>query len=137
MAKKTTEIEVSVAEVVDYLKMTGKFAPALREVVKRKITAETARKNRTKVTSKELQKAVDIFRIANGLNKARDTNKWLKSSGISHDCFEDHIETNLLISKFKDRLEKKTGKNKFLASAGIKESVKEMIYQDWLKSALK
>lgn len=137
MAKKSNEIEVAVAEVVDYMRMTGKFAPALSEVVQRKVTAEAAKKSGIKGSTKELQKTVDAFRVVNGLSKASDTNKWLKSNGISVESLEEFLETNILISKYKDKLEKKTGKNKYLASAGIKESVREMIYQDWLESALK
>lgn len=134
---KLNEIEIAVAEVVDYLRMTGQFSPALREVVQRKITAGAAKAARIKVSTAELQKAADTFRIANGLNKASDTDRWLKSNGVSLEAFEDFLETNLLINKFKDALERKTAKGKYLASAGIKESVKEMIYQDWLAKAMK
>ncbi len=135
MAKN--EIEIAVAEVVDYLRITGRFAPALREVVQRKITAEAAKKSKIKVSNGELQKAADTFRVANGLTKASDTERWLKSNGITLEAFEEFLETNLLINKFKDALEKKTAKGKYLASQGIKESVKEMIYQDWLAKAMK
>jgi hypothetical protein len=135
MAKN--EIEIAVAEVVDYLRMTGQFSPALREVVQRKITAEAAKKSKIKVSNGELQRAADAFRVANGLNKSSDTDRWLKSNGISLEAFEDFLETNLLINKFKDALDKKTAKGKYLASPGVKESVKEMIYQDWLAKAMK
>ena len=134
---KLNEIEIAVVEVVDYLRMTGQFSPALREVVYRKITAEAAKKAGMRISTVELQKAADIFRAANGLNKARDTDTWLKSSGISVEAFEEFLETNLLINKFKDTLEKKAAKGKYLASPGIKESVKEMVYQDWLAKAMK
>jgi len=89
------------------------------------------------VSNGELQKAADTFRVANGLNKASDTERWLKSNGITLEAFEEFLETNLLINKFKDALEKKTAKGKYLASPGVKESVKEMIYQDWLAKAMK
>jgi len=134
---KLNEIEIAVAEVVDHLRMTGQFSPALREVIQRKITAEAAKKVRIKVSNGELQRAADTFRVANGLNKASDTDRWLKSNGVSLEAFEEFLETNLLINKFKDALEKKTAKSKYLASPGIKESVKEMIYQDWLANAMK
>jgi hypothetical protein len=134
---KLNEIEIAVAEVVDYLRMTGQFSPALREVIQRKITAEAAKKARIRVSNGELQKAADTFRVANGLNKASDTDRWLKSNGVSLEAFEEFLETNLLINKFKDALEKKTAKGKYLVSPGIKESVKEMIYQDWLANAMK
>ena len=137
MAKKNDELEVAVAEVVDYLRITGGFAPALRTVVERKVTAEAAKKAKVKVTGGELQKAADAFRAVNGLSKAKDTENWLTSNGLSVDAFEDYLETNLYISKFKESLNKKTGKQKYLSSPGVKESVKEMIYQDWMSKALK
>ena len=137
MAKKNNEIEVAVTEVVDYMRVTGKFAPELSEVVQRKITVEAAKKSGIKASSKELQKVADSFRVVNDLNKASDTNKWLKSSGISLEYLEQYLETNLLISKFKDKLEKKTSKSKYQSSEGVKESIRDMIYQDWLESALK
>ena len=137
MAKKKNEIEVTVAEVVDYLRITGQFAPVLREVVERKISAQAASEKGIKVATSELQKAVDVFRAVNGLSKASDTERWLKSSGITVEILEAYIETNILISKLKDSLEKKTSKNKYLSTSGIKESIRDMIYQDWLKSQLK
>ena len=137
MAKKKNEIEVTVAEVVDYLRITGQFTPVLREVVERKIAVEAARKRGIKVSTSELQKAVDVFRAVNGLSKASDTARWLKASGITVEILEAYIETNILISKLKDALEKKTGKNKYLSTPGIKESIRDMIYQDWLKSQLR
>ena len=137
MARKGKDIEVSVAEVVDYLRVTGQFTPALREVVERKITAEAAVQSGVKVTTGELQKAADAFRVLNDLSKARDTERWLRSTGISVEALEAYLESNILISKFKDRLEKKAGKAKFLALAGIKESIRDRIYQDWVASQLK
>ena len=134
---KAKEIEVSVAEVVDYLKITGQFAPALHEVVERKVTAEAAGKSGLKVTGAQLQKAADAFRAVNDLAKARDTEKWLKSTGISLEALEEYLETNILISRYKDALEKKTGKKKYQESPVVKETIRQMIYQGWLKSRLK
>jgi len=137
MAAKGGKLEVSVAEVVDYLRITGQFSPALRDVVERKIAAEAAQKTGTRVPKGELQKAADAFRVLNGLKRASDTEKWLKSNGISLDAFEDYLETNLLVNKFKDGLEKKANAAKYLKAADIKESVREMVFQDWLAKAMK
>jgi len=137
MAKKKNEIEVTVAEVVDYLRITGQFMPLLREVVERKVTAEAARKSGKKVTTAELQKASDVFRAVKDLGKASDTARWLRSNGISVETLEEYLETNILISKLKDTLEKKASKTKYIASPSIQESIRDMIYQDWLKSQLK
>ncbi|MBN1292803.1 MAG: hypothetical protein JXB48_13260 [Candidatus Latescibacteria bacterium] len=131
------ELEVAVAEVVDYLRLSGDFGSALREVVKRKITAQAAKENGLTVSDEELQKGADTFRIVNNLSKASDTENWLKIMGVSIDTFEEFLETNLLISKFKDTLETKGDKQKYIDSEAIKESVREMIYQDWLGEQLK
>ena len=131
------EIEVAAAEVVDYMRITGQFAPALREVVRRKVASETAKKDGIKVSDNELQKAADAFRLANGLKKARDTNVWLKSNGISMDALEEFLETNILISKFKDKLEKKANKKKYISSQGIQELVRSMAFEDWIQDQLK
>lgn len=137
MAKETYDMEISVAEVVDYLRITGRFTPALREVVERKVTVEAAKKKGLKVTTPKLQKASDTFRAIHGLHKSSDTKRWLKSNGISEDALEEFLETNLLITMFKDQLEKKTSKTKYIASPAIKESVRQSIYQDWLRNQLK
>ena len=136
MAKKKNEIEVAVAEVVDYLRITGQFLPALREVVERKIAANAARESGVKVTSKQLQAAADAFRVVHGFHKASDTESWLKTAGVSLEVFEEYIETNLLVSKFKDKLDKKVGKTKYLSTPEVKESIREMIYRDWLAEQL-
>ena len=138
MAKKATEkeMEVAVAEVVDYLRLKGRFAPALREVIVRKATVDAAKKSRLKVSTTELQKAADTFRAVNGLSKAADTQTWLQANGITVEALEEYLETNLLISKYKDHLEKKVSKTKYLSSKPVKETVRELIYQDWVSKAL-
>ncbi len=136
--KKEQEIEVAVAEVVDFLKINGQFGPALRQVVERKVAAQAARKNGIKVTTKQLQKAFDTFRHINGLTKASDTKAWLKAAGISLEAIEEYLETNLLISKLKDQIYKKAGSSKkYLSSSAVKDTVRELAYQDWLAKELK
>lgn len=138
MAKNQREIEVAVAEVVDFLKITGQFAPALQQVVERKVAAEAARKDKVRVTTPQLQKAFDTFRHLNGLSKASDTKVWLEASGISLETLEEHLETSLLISKYKDKLYKKVATNKkYQNSSEVKDTVRELAYQDWLKNELK
>ncbi len=137
MAAKEKALEVSVAEVVDYMRITGQFAPALQAVVERKIAAEAAQKTGIKVSKGELQKAADAFRVVHGLKRASDTHTWLKSNGITMEAFEDHLVANLLSHKFKDGLAKKAKAAKYLKAPEVKESVREMVFQDWLAKALK
>jgi hypothetical protein len=84
-----------------------------------------------------LQRAADAFRTVKDLGKASDTQRWLNSAGISVEALEEFLETNILISKFKDRLEKKANKSKYCAHPGIQESIRDMAYQDWLKGQVK
>jgi hypothetical protein len=137
VAKKEVEIEVAVAEVVDYLRITGQFSTALREVVARKVAVAAAKKMRLRVTTAQLQKASDTFRMMHNLIKASDTKAWLKRNGMTVEALEEYLETNLLINKLKDALAKKTSKKKYLSSPIIQESIREMIYKDWLEKELK
>jgi len=131
------DLEVSVNEVVDYLKITEGFSPALREVVKRKITARTAEENGITVTDEELQRAADTFRLVKGLSKAADTEDWLKSIGVSMDVFENYLELNLLMSKYKDILEGNADREKYISTEPVQEAIREMIFQEWLDGQLK
>lgn len=131
MAKRIPEIEIEVAEVVDYLKLSGGFMSAVGEVFRRKVTAEAAKRHGIVVSGKELQKAADILRVDRGLHKASDTENWLASNGLSVDALEQFLETNLLIGKFKGALEEKANLKKYHASSAVRDSVREMVYQDW------
>lgn len=137
MAKKEKEVEIAVAEVVDYLRVIGQFAPALKSVVERKVTAEAARKSGIRVSTKQLQSTADTFRAMNGLVKASDTEKWLRQNGLTVEALEEYLEHNILISAFKSKLEKKARAAKYMKSPIIKESLRELIYKEWLAGALK
>jgi len=130
-------MEVAVADVVNFLKISGRFEPALREVVVRKVTAEKARKQGLKVSKQKLQKAADAFRLMHGLNKASQTEAWLKANGLTLEALEVYLEENLLINAFKDNLVKKAAKTKLYNSAPVKETMREIVYQRWLNKTVK
>ena len=85
------EIQVNVAEVVDYLRFGGGFAIALQEVVKRKLAVEEAKKRGIVVKDDELQKAADVLRMVNNLNTAEQTEEWLKGRGLSVEALEEYL----------------------------------------------
>ncbi len=89
------ELEIKVAEVVDYLRITDAFLPNLRKVVERKVTAEAAKKQGLKVSNQELQKVADAFRCLNGLTTSKETEKWLATNGLTLESFEEFLETNI------------------------------------------
>lgn len=129
-------IEVSVSEVVDYLRMKGDFSPALRKVVERKVTAEAARGKGLSVSDDELQKGADTMRVALGLHSAQDTEEWLKSMGLTVEALEKHIETNILVNKFKDMLVRQADTKAFLQRKEVAEVVRELVFQDWVQKQL-
>ena len=133
---KVEGIDVSVAEVVTLMRINNQFDAALRDTILRKMTAQAARESGIEISDEELQGAADIFRISKGLHKSGDTAEWLVSKGLSVDDLEEFLETSLLVAKFKEALEQKADKPKFLTSPVIRSTVKEMIYQDWLRDQL-
>ena len=137
MAKRPTKLDVSVAEVVDYMRITDDFAPALAAVLERKVTVAAAKQAGLRVTAAERQAAADDYRAARGLQRARDTDRWLRSIGITLATFEQYVTANLLIAKFKKSLYEKAEKQVMMSSQELEEAATEMAYREWLKKALK
>lgn len=135
-SKAQEEIEVDVAEILDYMKVTGLFASVLRDVVERKVAVNAAKQAGSRVTTRQLQKAADTFRMANGLAKASDTHAWLESRGLSVETLEEYLKTNLLISSLKAKLDRNASKTKYYRSEEVEDLIREMVYRDWLSKAL-
>lgn len=133
MSVNLEELEVGVQEVVDYTRFTGAFAQNLREVVRCKMTVQAAREKGLEVTDEELQKAADVFRTVNNLTTVEQTNNWLQGRGLDLDTLENYLEANLLIYKFKDALFQKADQQKLLSTTAIRETLSEMVYQEWLR----
>lgn len=132
MTVSLEELEVGVQEVMDYTRFTGAFAASLREVVRRKLTACAAREKGLEVTDEELQKAADVFRAANYLATVEQTENWLQGRGLDLDALEKYLETNLLIYKIKEALFQEADQQKLLSLPAMRESLREMAYQEWL-----
>lgn len=135
-AKGIQEVEVSVAEVVKRLRFNGTFAPALQEVVRRKLTVREAQRRGITVPDEELQRYADTFRIARGLVNAEDTFRWLEDIGVTPEDYEELMEANVLIDKVKDALEKEADTGTLACLPGVKEAVREAAYREWLGRVL-
>ena len=129
-------LEISVNDIVNYLRINGDFSEALAEVIHRKVTVQAAKAKGISVTEEELQKSSEAFRLAYDLGSADDTILWLKENGLTVENFEDYIEENILISRFKTLLEENTDMKKYLESEDIKEELRDMIYDNWLDETL-
>ncbi|MGE5418324.1 MAG: hypothetical protein ACM3UZ_16420 [Acidobacteriota bacterium] len=128
---------VTMEAVADYLRCTGGFAPAAKEVGNRLITVTAAKTKGIKVSDEELQKASDAWRLFNGLFTAKETKNWLKNSGLTIDKYEDFLETNLLISKFKQTLAAEAKIRKIYKDLHCQEMATDLLYTDWLAQTLK
>ena len=125
-SKAQEEIEVDVAEILDYMKVTGLFASVLRDVVERKVAVNAAKQAGSRVTTRQLQKAADTFRMANGLAKASDTHAWLESRGLSVETLEEYLKTNLLISSLKAKLDRNASKTTGFVIMDLKEKLTDI-----------
>ena len=129
--------KVSIAEILNFMKFEGMFGQVSVEVQCRRASAEAARKAGLRIRTVELQKAADSFRLQKGLFRASDTEEWLDSNGLTHQDFEEYLETSLLIRKFKRSLEKEGGNQKTLLTREVRRLVRDGEYGKWLRRAFK
>lgn len=130
---KADQLEITVAEVVNYMRLTGQFQPALREVIRRKIAAKEARDRGIKVADAELQRLADAFRARMRLFTVADTDAWLRNNGLTLNALEEYLETGLLVSKLKDALAKEASKGEILGAEPVKAVVREAAYEQFLQ----
>lgn len=128
------EYEINEGEVVDYLRLTGQFKPALHEVLRRKVAVQVAQEKGIKITPEELQQAADNFRVCEELHEASETNRWLSETGITLEALEEYLTANLLINKLKDGLEKDIVNTQVLSSEPLRTVVRETAFHNFIES---
>jgi parvulin-like peptidyl-prolyl isomerase len=82
---------IGIEELVRTLKLTGRFAELIDQLVRDKLTVRAAKKQRIPVSVEEIQQRADQFRSDHGLHRAADTNRYLDAHGVSLDEFEAFI----------------------------------------------
>ncbi len=130
-------MDISVSEINEHMRITGAYEDAYNNLKQRKITAQAAVDRGIKIADEDLQNAVDVYRVALGLNSAQETQQWLDTKEISAESVENFVEINLLIKAFKNQLEQEADIQKHLDSPQIKEAVKNLIYEEWLCEVIK
>lgn len=124
-------LQVSVSEVVAYLRMEGGFSEALANVVRRKYLLQAADEAGISASPEELQRAADAYRAIHGLHKAADTQAWMASNGISVETMEKHLEENIRISKARDYLAEKCAAA-IADKPAVKSLIRELAVEDWI-----
>ena len=133
MDKADTKVPIS--EILKIMKFEGMFGQMSVEVKCRRASAEAARKAGLRVRTGELQKAADSYRLQKGLFRASDTDEWLDANELTHQDFEEYIETNLLIRKLRKSLEKEGGNRRPQLTREAKKLARDSEYGKWLRRA--
>ena len=131
----SSAIEVSVGDVVSYLRIEGGFSEALSNVVRRKLLLCAAEEAGLSATAEELQRAADAYRALNGLHKASDTVAWMRNNGITADVLERHLEENIRMSKARDHIAASCN-GSIAESPVVKTLIRELSVEDWLNRKL-
>ena len=90
---------ISVAELLQTLKLTGQFEALVEQLAKDRITVLAAKKQGVRVTAEDIQARADEFRRARGLHRASDTNKYLDAMGVGMEEFEAFLTDSLYQEK--------------------------------------
>jgi len=131
----STMVNVSVSDVVTYLRVEGGFSEALASVVRRRLLLQAADEAGIAASASELQRTADAWRALHGLHKAEDTRAWLAANGLSTDALGDYLEENIRISKARDQIAD-TRAAEVAESAEVKKLIREIAVEDWLARKL-
>ncbi len=95
---------ISCEDFVKLLKFSGAFEGLLEDIVKDKLTVHAAKKAGLTITTEELQERADQLRRVKGLHRAVDMNRYLDSTGITLDEFEQYLTEMLYHEKMLERV---------------------------------
>lgn len=95
---------IDVNDFIRILKLTCQYEGLIEQIVRDRLTVQTARKMALRVTEDEIQERADQFRRVRGLHRAADTNKYLDAMRVSLDEFEAFIVDTLYQEKMMERV---------------------------------
>ncbi|MEH2205417.1 MAG: peptidylprolyl isomerase [Nostoc sp.] len=100
----STSITITNEDILHQVKVSCKIPEIVEQIVTRKVIIAAAEEAGIKVEVEELQKAADQIRLANKLDSADDTLKWLEKHGLSIDDFEEIAYISLISGKLASHL---------------------------------
>jgi parvulin-like peptidyl-prolyl isomerase len=95
---------ITTEDFVKLLKFTGRFEDLIEDIVKDKVTVHAASKQGVTVSADEVQERADQLRRVRGLHRAADMNKYLDSTGLTLDDFEQLVTEMLLLEKMGEEI---------------------------------
>jgi parvulin-like peptidyl-prolyl isomerase len=90
---------ITTEDFVKLLKFTGQFETLMEEIVKDKLIVHAAKRQDVAVTPEDVQERADQLRRVRGLHRAVDMNKYLDSTGLTLDDFEQYVIEMILHEK--------------------------------------
>ena len=95
---------ISCEDFIKLLKFSGTFDGLLEDIVKDKLTVHAAKKAGLEITTEELQERADQLRRVKGLRRAVDMNRYLDSTGLTLDDFEQFLTEMLYHEKMMEKV---------------------------------
>lgn len=95
---------ISPSDVLQQVKLSSQFPEIVEGIVSRQIVVQHAKTLNLSLTTEELQKAADSFRLKNQLVTAEQTVSWLKQQGLSLDDLEALMHHSVLSAKLAEQL---------------------------------
>ena len=86
---------ITTEDLVKTLKFKGEFNEMFDDFIQEKLTLHLAEKINISVTTQEIQEYADNFRRSQGLSRAKDTQEYFTSLGVTLDDFENFIKENI------------------------------------------
>ena len=90
---------ITTEDFVKLLKFTGQFETLMEDIVKDKLIVHAARRQGVDVKPEDIQERADQLRRVRGLHRAVDMNKYLDSTGLTLDDFEQYVTEMILHEK--------------------------------------
>ncbi len=85
--------------LITLLKLNGRFDGLMEDILKDKLAVHAAKKRGINLTDDEVQERADQFRRAHGLQRAKDTNDYFDTLGVSLEDFEVFVSDMLYQEK--------------------------------------
>jgi parvulin-like peptidyl-prolyl isomerase len=95
---------ISQGDVLQQVKLSSQFPAVVEAIVSRQIVAQQAQELGLQISTTELQKAADSFRLKNHLVTVEQTVAWLKQHGLSLDDLEALMHHTVLSAKLAENL---------------------------------
>jgi len=98
-AIKINDEAITAEQFIGILKMSNEFPLLAEKIIRDKITVQEAKKKGLSVSTEEVQQEADDFRRVAALHRAKDTQEWMDTRGLTLDEFETFVTERIYKKK--------------------------------------